>query len=106
MDDDEDEDEDEEDAAFAQPANFTSGNLARTYTGVRQDKTRNLDMSLFKNFDLTERFRLAFRAEAFNLMNTPVFSAPGTTINGANFGIITGQSNLPRNIQLGLKLTF
>jgi len=93
-------------AAFAQPANFSSGNMSRTYTGVRQDKTKNLDLSLFKNFQITERFRLAFRAEAFNLTNTPVFGAPGTTVNGTNFGIITGQSNTPRNLQLGLKLVF
>jgi hypothetical protein len=93
-------------AAFAQPANFTSGNLSRTYTGVRNDMLRNLDFSLFKNFSLTERFKLQFRAEAFNLTNTAVFSAPGTTINGVNFGVITGQSNAPRNIQLALKLLF
>jgi hypothetical protein len=93
-------------AAFAQPANFTSGNMARSYTGVRSDWTRNLDFSLFKNFHLQERFNLEFRAEAFNLTNTPVFSAPGTTVNGANFGVVTGQSNLPRNMQLALKLLF
>lgn len=93
-------------AAFAQPANFTSGNLSRTYTGVRTDRARNLDFSLFKNFGLTERFKLQFRAEAFNVTNTPVFGAPGTTVNGVNFGVITGQSNVPRNIQLALKLLF
>jgi hypothetical protein len=93
-------------AAFAQPANFTSGTMARTYTGVRQDKTKNLDFSLFKNFSFKERFKIALRAETFNLTNTPVFSAPGTSINGANFGIITGQSNPPRNVQLALKLIF
>jgi hypothetical protein len=93
-------------AAFAQPANFTSGTLARSYTGVRQDKTNNLDFSLFKNFAIKERYQLAVRAEAFNLTNTPVFSAPGTTINGANFGIITNQSNVPRNLQLALKFIF
>ncbi|MGI8990498.1 MAG: carboxypeptidase regulatory-like domain-containing protein [Bryobacteraceae bacterium] len=93
-------------AAFAQPANFTSGNLARSYTGVRADWTRNLDFSLFKNFKFMERFNLEFRAEAFNLTNTPVFGAPGATINGANFGVVTGQSNLPRNMQLALKLLF
>ena len=93
-------------AAFAQPANFTSGTLARSYTGVRSDWSRNLDFSLFKNFQIRERFQLMFRAEAFNLTNTPVFGAPGTTINGANFGIVTGQSNVPRNMQLALKLMF
>jgi hypothetical protein len=93
-------------AAFAQPANFTSGNMSRTYTGVRTDWTRNLDFSLFKNFHVTERFQLQFRAEAFNLTNSVVFSAPGTTVGGANFGVVTGQSNTPRNIQLALKLLF
>jgi hypothetical protein len=93
-------------AAFAQPANFTSGNLSRTYTGVRSDWTRNLDASLFKNFTVTERINIQFRAETFNLSNTPVFNAPGTTVNGANFGVITGQANSPRNLQLGLKLLF
>jgi hypothetical protein len=93
-------------AAFAQPPNFSSGNLSRTYTGVRQDWTRNLDFSLFKNFRVTERFQLQFRAESFNLTNTPVFGAPGTTLGGANFGVVTGQSNTPRNIQLALKLLF
>ena len=93
-------------AAFAQPANFTSGNLSRTYTGVRTDWTRNLDASLFKTFTVTERIHVQFRAETFNLSNTPVFGSPGTTINGANFGVITSQSNAPRNMQLGLKLLF
>ena len=55
---------------------------------------------------LKERYQIALRAETFNLTNTPVFGAPGTTVNGANFGIITGQSNVPRNVQLALKLIF
>jgi len=50
--------------------------------------------------------RDAFRAETSNLTNTAVFGAPGTTVNGANFGIITGQSNVARNVQLALKLIF
>ena len=93
-------------SAFAQPANFTTGTFSRTYTGVRADQARNLDFSLFKNFSITERLKLQFRAEAFNLTNTPVFGSPGTSVNGANFGVITGQSNAPRNLQLALKILF
>ena len=93
-------------SAFAQPANYTFGTLSRTYTGVRADMLRNLDFSMFKNFSVRERIKLQFRAEAFNVTNTPVFAAPGTTVNGVNFGVITGQSNAPRALQLALKLLF
>jgi hypothetical protein len=55
---------------------------------------------------MTERFKLQFRAQAFNLTNTPIFSAPWTAVNGANFAAITGQSNVARNVQLALKLLF
>ena len=36
-----------------------------------------LDLSLFKDFKLTERFRLQFRSEFFNILNHPNFNAPG-----------------------------
>jgi len=93
-------------AAFAQPANFTSGNLGRTYTGVRADWTKNLDLSLFKNFVIREKFQVQFRAESFNFTNTPTFAAPGTTLGSSNFGLISSQANSPRNVQLAMKIIF
>jgi hypothetical protein len=93
-------------SSFAQPANFTFGNLGRTLTSVRQDWTRNLDCSLFKNFKIKENLQLQFRAEAFNFTNTPVFGAPNTTFGSPAFGIVSGQSNPPRNFQLAVKLLF
>ncbi len=105
-------------AAFTLPPNFSSGDLSRTYAGVRAPRLENLDFSLFKSFPVTERFKLELRAEAFNVTNTPVFAAPGTTVgglgsgtngttlNGANFGAITSQSNGARTVQLALKLLF
>ena len=54
--------------------------------------------------------RLQFRAEVFNLLNTAVFSAdPNLDPTSANFGKLfrdNGQSNLQRNIQIGLRLLF
>ena len=93
-------------AAFTHPANYTFGNLGRTYTAVRRDLTRNIDASLFKAFRIMEKLRLEFRAEAFNLTNTPVFAAPNRTVDSSSFGIVTSQNNQPRQFQLGLKLIY
>jgi hypothetical protein len=81
-----------------------------------------LDFSLFKQFPLTERFRIEFRAEFFNLTNHPNFSLPGFSGNGvtaapgslnflntSNFGKITsvrdGQND-QREIQFALKVYY
>ena len=50
---------------------------------------------------------LEFRAEAFNLTNTPSFAAPGRDIAAANaFGRITDTVSLPRNVELVVKFFF
>jgi hypothetical protein len=69
-----------------------------------------LDLSIFKDFRISERSRLQFRAEFFNLTNTPAFANPGNTnFAVSNFGQITGLvdgANDPREIQFALKLYF
>jgi len=47
-----------------------------------------------------------FRAEAFNAFNRVQFGNPNTNINSTAFGVISSQQNMPRNIQLGLRLLF
>jgi Carboxypeptidase regulatory-like domain/TonB dependent receptor len=48
------------------------------------------DTSLLKNFTLTERVKMQFRAEAFNILNHPQYVNPDSSVNGgANFGVIT-----------------
>ena len=42
---------------------------------------RSLDFSVFKDFTVTERFKLSFRAEAYNITNTPNFSLPDAAIS-------------------------
>ena len=67
----------------------------------------NLDTSIGKRFAITERHRLEFRAELFNVLNSVSWGAPGRDITApASFGSIGGQINAPRNIQFSLKYAF
>jgi len=91
---------------FAVARDYTFGNLGRTHANLRNDFTRNLDFSVFKNMMVRERFNVQFRGEAFNLTNTPIFSSPNNNVESGAFGTVTGQSNPARSVQLGLKILF
>lgn len=93
-------------AAFSQPDPFTFGSAPRTLSRVRAPGTHDLDFSLFKNFHATDRANIEFRAEAFNLLNQVVFGSPNMTLSSGQFGVISTQSNTPRQIQLALKAVF
>jgi hypothetical protein len=95
-------------AAYSVPAPFTYGNASRTIPNVMSDGIKNLDFSLFKDFRVTERAKLQFRAESFNLTNTPVFDTPGVDVQSRTFGVVTATafSPKPRELQMALKLTF
>ncbi len=49
----------------------------------------NLDMSVTRDFKLSERFTFQFEADAFGVTNTPHFNNPNTNISGGNFGAVT-----------------
>ncbi|MBV8817237.1 MAG: TonB-dependent receptor [Acidobacteriaceae bacterium] len=90
------------------PAPLTGGNLGlQSNTGP---PTRVMDLSLFKDFPITERWRVQFRAEALNIANTPQFSVPDANIQdlpSGNFGRITStQAASERHIQLSLRVVF
>jgi hypothetical protein len=65
-----------------------------------------MDFSVFRKFPIQERFELEFRAEAFNLTNTPHFLQPGSNINSGNFLQVTGAQQDQRQIRFGLRLQF
>ena len=69
---------------------------------------QRVDLSLFKNFDITERLILEFRTEAFNVLNTTQFSNPTASLGNALNGQITGTTNAynPRLIQFAARLKF
>lgn len=92
--------------AFAQPPDFTFGNTAARIGSVRSPGMDNWNLSLTKQFSITERFKVNLRASSFNLLNHPVFSAPNTQFGTGNFGRIFSQANAPRQTELALKLLF
>jgi len=91
---------------FGAPPPYTFGNVARTMPNLRGDGIHNLDFALFKNFGFGENERLKFqlRGEVFNLLNTPQFGNPNTSLGSATFGQVTSQANNPRLIQVAGKL--
>jgi hypothetical protein len=74
---------------------------------VRGPGQRDADVALERSFGLLENQSVHFRAEFFNLTNTPNFANPNNTVSfGAAFGKITAKSNNPRIVQLALKYVF
>ncbi len=96
-------------AAFAVPATGTYGNVGRdTLIGPG---IATLDLSAMKNAALSEKLRLQFRAEFFNLLNRANFGTPNTVVYTSatsgispTAGVITSTSTTSRQIQFGLKL--
>ncbi|MBL8218781.1 MAG: carboxypeptidase regulatory-like domain-containing protein [Bryobacterales bacterium] len=94
-------------AAFTAAAPFTIGTSPRRLTGLRAAGQKNADMALLKTFKPLESVRVQFRAEVFNLTNTPQFTWPDTAFGSTTFGVVTGTRNIgPRNVQFGLKVDF
>ncbi|MBM3738306.1 MAG: TonB-dependent receptor [Acidobacteria bacterium] len=93
-------------AAFAQPPDFTFGNVSPRLHSVRAPGMNNVNLTLAKGFSLTEKARLDFRAAAYNLLNHPVFSAPNTQFGNPAFGTIAGQANFSRQTELWMRISF
>ncbi len=76
------------------------------FNNLRVDHTNNVNLTLTKTFTIRERVKVQFRAESFNLCNKPLFGAANLSATSSSFGVITTQTNNPRYIQFGLRVTF
>lgn len=90
-------------AAFASQPLYTYGDLGRNV--LHAPGRKSLDLAIHREFVPKEQLHLQFRAEAFNITNTPPFSAPSGSFGSATFGVISA-AGLGRNVQLALKLLF
>ncbi len=91
-------------AVWGIPAQYTFGNAGRNL--LRGPGRVNLDWSLFKDFAASERVRFQYRAEFFNVFNTPQFDLPNPNIGNPAAGRITSTIGPNRQIQMGLRLSF
>ena len=114
-------------SAFAVPSTGTFGSFSRNV--LRGDGRNNLDLSVFRNFPITERTRLEFRAEAFNVTNSPIWGLPNSNIStnlkclvkvttqcpagqldlkNNTFGVVTTTATgyAPRQLQFALKFYY
>lgn len=104
-------------AAFALPALGSPGNAPRNF--LRAFGAGQMNLAVRRDFSLREAFSLQFRAEAFNLLNHPVFGYVDPSLTSATFGQATKtlaqslgtmsasyQQGGPRSLQFALKLKF
>ena len=90
-------------AAFTQAPQFTLGNASRN--PVVGPSYRALDVMLGKTFPIKEQVQAEFRAEAFNVTNTPLLMAPNTSFGNVAFGTITRAFD-PRVFEFVMKVHF
>jgi hypothetical protein len=98
-------------AAFSVPASGTFGNLGRN--AFRARSISDVDLALAKDVTLTERMRVRFRADVFNVVNRAQYGAPNADFSQTNFGVITSTISTyatgrgtPREFQLSAKISF
>ncbi len=98
--------------AFKAPSSdFALGNGAQRYTQLRQRSENNVDLALAKTFPMGERFRAQFRWEFFNLFNYAQYTVAAwenwrLCVTCGGFGQLNATQNMPRMMQLSMKVIF
>jgi outer membrane receptor protein involved in Fe transport len=91
-------------AAFAIPS-YSYGNFPRS--SLSSSHVATADVSLFKAFSIKDKVAINFRAEAFNVFNIQNYGVPAdTNIGDPQAGVIQSNVTDPRQLQLGLHLSF
>lgn len=96
---------------FYDPTSFAAVTASAVYGNVGRNTlygpgSVNMDFSLLRNFKVTERLALQFRADAANFFNTPHFNNPTGSRSSGNFLTITSAKNDERQFRFGLRMSF
>jgi hypothetical protein len=89
-----------------QPADFQARVFPSRFNWLRGDIMSQLDMSVTRNFPITENTRFEFRTDFINALNSVQWDNPDTNVTSGNFGSVTQQYNTPRWIQFQLRFVF
>jgi hypothetical protein len=90
-------------SAFTAAGQFSIGNSSRN--PVRGPGLQDADLMIGKTFRVSERVGFEFRAEVFNVSNTPPLNDPNGSFGSAAFGTITSAGN-PRDFEVAAKIKF
>jgi hypothetical protein len=90
-------------ASFTTAPQFTIGNSSRN--PVRGPGLQDADLMIANTFRVTEKVNVEFRAEVFNVSNTPPLNDPNGSFGSAAFGTITSAGN-PRDFEFAAKVKF
>jgi len=88
------------------PGDQITGNAPRFSDNARGPGIHNIDLGVFKDFPIREGMKAEVRAEFLNFTNTVRFATPSSFFGDSFFGKVTGQANLPRRIQMGVRFEF
>jgi hypothetical protein len=89
----------------------TLADIPLRLANLREPWAPIFDMSINKNFNITENVRFQLRLETFNTFNTPLFGSPNMNVTSNGFGILIPENSVRngnnyRQVQLGGKLNF
>ena len=93
-------------SAFTTPAPGSLGNEGRLDSVLRGWASYNESLSLYKDFVFAERITWRIGGNGANIFNRHQWCDPDTNLSDSNFGLSPGQCNLPRAIQLYMKVNF
>ena len=99
-------------SSFARVTDVRFGTVGRNT--LRRPGVVNMDMSIYRTFKIMEKIDLQFRAEAFNVSNTPHFDRANRNVNSGSFGVVSSTDSgsrtfaggRSREYRFGLRLSF